>query len=184
MDTCRVSRRSRWSSMCGLIVPALILRCSLCRRSVTASGKSLVGMSSGICITHATLTPSALRSQERTTPQSTSAMTCCSGASTQERCGALCASAICSYPGVALISMWGRIRAHHGREGVLERVGTIPLWTLSTLESRPLPTHGQPCESLSWASSQRMRPLTRSPRQSRQGVARQGASTPFKLFAI
>jgi hypothetical protein len=26
--------------------------------------------------------------------------------------------------------MWGRIRAHHGREGVLERVGTIPLWTL------------------------------------------------------
>ncbi len=29
--------------------------------------------------------------------------------------------------------MWGRIRAHHGREGVLERVGTSPLWTLSAL---------------------------------------------------
>ena len=57
MGPCRVSRRSRRSSMRGLIVPALILRCSLCRRSVTASGKSLVGMSSGICITHATLTP-------------------------------------------------------------------------------------------------------------------------------
>ena len=34
------------------------------------------------------------------------------------------------YPSVALISMWGRIRAHHGREGVLERAGTIPPWTL------------------------------------------------------
>ena len=42
IGTCRVSRPSRWSSMCGLFVPALILRCSLCRRSVTASGKSLV----------------------------------------------------------------------------------------------------------------------------------------------
>ena len=56
--------------MRGLIVPTLIMRCSLCRRSVTASGKSLVGMSSQICTTHATLTRGALCSQDRTTPQS------------------------------------------------------------------------------------------------------------------
>ena len=55
--------------MCGLIVPALILRCSLCRRSVTASWKSLARMSSVICITHATLTPRALCSQDNHAPK-------------------------------------------------------------------------------------------------------------------